>query len=347
MDLSDYLFLGNGLERWLPALAFVVGGFALGKALSWLSSKVLRRISARTKTRLDDVLLAVTEKPLAIIVMVGGLALGLDRLEMTAEAAAWTDKSFFVLAAAVAAWTLVRVIDAVMDEILVPYAARSKSDLDDQLLPILRKTLKLLVWILAVLGALKHIGYDVGALLAGLGLGGVAVALAAKDTLSNFFGSVAILVDHPFQLNDRIKVAGLDGNVVDIGIRTSRLKTLDNRIVTVPNAVFAANPIENVSSEPHTKVTQTVELARSNGPDKLAEAVAAFKAAAAAVEGTDGEAAAGITAIADWSFRATFVFYVKKGANYLETVNAVNLEALRRLEAAGVELAVPARRMVE
>jgi MscS family membrane protein len=214
-------------------------------------------------------------------------------------------------------------------------------------MPLLRKGLKTLLWTLAILFALRNVGYDVGALLAGLGLGGVAVALAAKDTLSNLFGSVSVFIDHPFKINDRIKISGYDGTVIEIGIRTSRLRTLDNRIVTIPNATFAASPIENVSSEPNTKVVQTLELARSNSPSKLEEAVDLLKAAGSQTEGTDGVPAAGVSALGEYSYRTTFVFYVKKGADYLATVNAVNLGVLRRFEAAGVAIAYPTRTIVQ
>jgi len=343
--LDNELF-GNSLERWSIAVAFVVGGFIVGKLVSWISTNILKRISVKTKNRVDDIVLAVAERPLVLIISVAGIALGVDWLELESATAVWVDKAFIVLATVVGTWTLARIIDAIMDEYLVPLAKKSEGTLDDQLMPLLRKGLKTLLWTLAILFALRNVGYDVGALLAGLGLGGVAVALAAKDTLSNLFGSVAVFIDHPFKINDRIKICGYDGTVIEIGIRTSRLKTLDNRIVTIPNATFASSPIENVSSEPNTKVVQTLDLARTNSPSKLEEAVALLKVAGAETEGTDGVPAAGVSAFGEYSYRITFVFYVKKGADYVATVNAVNLEVLRRFEAAGVAFAYPTRTMV-
>ena len=337
---------GNALGRWLVALSFVVGGFIVGKLVSWISTNILRRISAKTKNRVDDIVLAVAEKPLALIVTVAGLSFGIDSLAIGTETAAFVDKAFMVLVTIVAAWTANKIFDAIMDEYLIPFARKSEGTLDDQLLPIIRKTVSTLIWVFAALLALKNSGYDVGALLAGLGLGGVAVALAAKDTLSNFFGSVAVFIDRPFKINERIKIAGIDGTVVEIGLRTSRLRTLENRIVTIPNATFASSPIENVSSEPNTKVVQILDLARSNGAAKLAEAVMLLKAVGAETEGTDGTPAAGLSSIGDFSYRMTFVFYVKKGADYLNTVNAVNLEVLRLFEAADIALAFPTRMIV-
>ena len=345
-DIFEQNLQGNSLTNWLFAAAFVVGGFFVGKIVSWITANVLRRISSKTKNRLDDIVLAVAEKPLVLIVSVAGIALGIDRLSLNAETTVTVDKAFIVLVTIAATWTVTRVMDAIIDEYLVPYTQKSEGTLDDQLVPIFRKGFKVVAWIIAALFALKNVGYDVGALMAGLGLGGVAIAMAAKDTLSNFFGSVTVFIDRPFKINDRIRIAGYDGSVTEIGLRTSRLRTLDNRIVTIPNATFSASPIENVSSEPNTKVIQILDLARSNSPEKLAEAVGLLKETGAATEGTDGIPAAGIFAFGEYSYKATFVFYVKKGADYLGTVNAVNLEVLRRFEAAGIALAYPTRTLI-
>ncbi|MFA6508704.1 MAG: mechanosensitive ion channel domain-containing protein [Treponemataceae bacterium] len=342
-DILGMKFWENTVENWLFAAAFVIGGFIVGKIISWLSTNVLKVLSSKTKTRVDDIVLAVSERPLVLIVSVAGIAFGINRLTMNAETTVAVDKAFMVLVTIVATWTITRIVDAIIDEYMVPYVQKSEGDLDDQLLPILRKGFKVIAWLLATIFALKNVGYDVGALLAGLGLGGVAVALAAKDTLSNFFGSVAVFVDRPFKINERVKIAGYDGTIQEIGLRTSRLKTLDNRIVTIPNAMFAASPIENITSEPHTKVTQTIDLARSNGSAKLSQAVAALKEIGSKVEGTDGTPAAGITNIGEFSYKTTFVYYIRKGADYLNTVNNVNLEVLKRFETEGITLAYPTR----
>lgn len=345
-DLFASTFLGNSAEEWTISAAFIVGGIVVGKAVSWISTNIMRTLSQKTANRVDDIILAIVEKPLVLIVSVAGVAIGVDKLRLNEAVQSWVDKGFNVVVALVAAWTLARIVDAIIDEYVVPIVEKTEGDLDDQLLPIIRKTIKAVIWIFAVVVALKNVGYDVGALLAGLGLGGVAIALAAKDTISNFFGSVAVFIDRPFKINDRIKIAGYDGTVVEIGIRTSRLKTLDNRIVTIPNASFASSPIENVTSEPHTKIVQTLELARTNKHAKLAEAVEILKAIGTEIEGTDGEPAAGVAGIGEYSYKTTFVFYVKKGANYLGTINAVNLEVLKRFEQAGIALALPTRTIV-
>ena len=132
--------------------------------------------------------------------------------------------------------------------------------MDDQLLPVVRKGLRATIWILGILVALNNAGYNVGALLAGLGIGGLALAMAAKDTVANIFGGVTIFTDKPFKINERIKLGGFDGTITEIGIRSTRLKTLEGRVVTIPNAKFTGGMVENVSMEPSRKVVLNLGL---------------------------------------------------------------------------------------
>ena len=116
----------------------------------------------------------------------------------------------------------------------------------NQIGPILRKSVRSIVWILGVITAMNNAGYDVAALLAGVGIGGLALAMAAKDFVANIFGGIAVFVDKPFQVGDRIVVNGIDGTVQEIGIRSSRLITLEGRRVTIPNNSFTNSPVRTL-----------------------------------------------------------------------------------------------------
>jgi MscS family membrane protein len=346
-DILDMTFLGIPTTQWFIALSYIAGGFLVGFVAAWIFKNVFQRIFAKTKTRVDDIVLASVQKPLVAIIVFIGFRMGIDALSLEPGVAPWFGKVIAVLITGAVAWAIAKLFDGLIEEYLVPYVQKSEGNLDDQLLPIVRKTVKIAVWVLAALCAIKEAGYDIGAILAGLGIGGVAIALAAKDTLSNLFGSVAVFVDRPFMINDRIKVAGYDGTVVEIGIRTSRLKTLDNRIVTLPNAVFAAGAIENVSSEPSTKVARVIQLDTAVGSEGAARALSLLMDAAASIEGLDEGTIASFTGFGESSYDITFVTFIKKGADYFGTLSALNFEVLKRLEAAGLPLAFPTRVIVE
>jgi MscS family membrane protein len=127
------------------------------------------------------------------------------------------------------------------------WAKKTATPLDDQLAPLATKTLKVLVIIVGVLLVLQNFNVNVTALLAGLGIGGVALAFAAQDTVSNVFGTITILLDRPFRMGDRIKIGDTDGVVEEVGFRSTRIRTLYNTVVTLPNSVVAKEKIDNLS----------------------------------------------------------------------------------------------------
>jgi MscS family membrane protein len=346
-ELLSMTFLGIPAEKWFFALAYILGGFVVGIISSWIFKNVFRRLFAKTKTRIDDILLASVEKPIVAVIVFLGIRMGIDVLTLEPGVAPWINKTIAILIAGAVAWALAKLLDGIVEEYLVPYVQKSEGNLDDQLLPILRKGVKIVVWAIAAIFAIKEAGYDIGAILAGLGIGGVAIALAAKDTLSNFFGSVAVFIDRPFMINDRVKVAGFDGTVIEIGLRTSRLKTLDNRIVTLPNSVFASGAIENVSSEPSTKVACVIDLDRSIGHEGAKAAIAILLDVASSTAGLDTGTIAALTGFGDYSFKVTFIVFVRKDADYFGALNALNLEILRRFSEGGIGLAVPTRLLVD
>ncbi len=127
------------------------------------------------------------------------------------------------------------------------WSSKNNQQMNDQIAPLATKTLKVFVIIVGTLIVLQNFGVNVTALLAGLGLGGVALAFAAQDTVANIFGTITIILDSPFKIGDRIKILDVDGIVDEIGFRSTRLKTLTNSIVSIPNSVVAKEKIDNLS----------------------------------------------------------------------------------------------------
>jgi MscS family membrane protein len=256
----------------------------------------------------------------------------------------WTDRILSILLILVLALGLNRILGALVDH-YVPTIGTGKLPRGEAALqPVLRNFFKTLVWIIAAFLVLRVLGYNISALLAGLGLGGAALALASKDTLSNFFGSITVFVDKPFRMGDRIKIGDYDGVITEIGIRTARLRTMENRTVVIPNSLFAATPIENVSAAPNTKVTETLKVHGDCGADKLEEALALLRDIHRDLPGLDGACladpapVAGLAAVGTIFCQITFVFYIAKGADYWGTISAVNLAVIRRFKEAGIRL---------
>ncbi|WII72334.1 mechanosensitive ion channel family protein [Bdellovibrio sp. 22V] len=167
---------------------------------------------------------------------------------------------------------LIRVIYYAVDalsSVFMEMAAKTESTYDDQLVPFASKALKVLVVVLGVLIALQSFGLNVMSLLAGLGLGGLALALAAQDTAANLFGSITILVDHPFKIGDWVKVKDMEGTVEEIGFRSTRIRTFYNSLITIPNAMMAKETIDNMGVRPARRSRQILGLAYETPPEKI------------------------------------------------------------------------------
>jgi MscS family membrane protein len=338
-SLSKVIFLGNTLMQWIIAAAYIAGGLITGKLCSLIVSLILKHVVHKTKSKIDDALIPIIGKNLTLIILTDGFSLAVRGLAMNESLRLWIDRGISVLFILIIAGCVQNILD-VLIRYYVPHDITQKVGFrQTEIQPVLRKLIRALTWALAAAFILKNLGYNISAILAGLGLGGAALALASRDTLANFFGSITVFLDKPFHFNDRIKIGGYDGYITEMGLRTSRIKTLENRTVVIPNSIFSSSPIENISAEPYTRVTQTFGIMRGCGTDKLEEAVAILKDIGKNAEGTDGSPQAGMIASAGAACQVNFVYYVAKNADYLDTVNRVNFEILRRFEKEGINLA--------
>lgn len=157
------------------------------------------------------------------------------------------------------------------------WAKTTESHIDDQLAPLATKTLKVLVVIVGILIVLQNLGVNVTALLAGLGIGGVALAFAAQDTVANVFGTITILLDVPFKLGDRVKIGDTDGTIEEVGFRSTRIRTLYNSVVSIPNSVVAKEKIDNLTDRNNwIRFKQIVGVTYEANPIQIAKFCADF-----------------------------------------------------------------------
>ena len=335
-------FYWNTVGEWLIALAIILGSILLGRAVFWVLSNIVKKLTAKTKTNIDDIIIDMIEEPMAFAVSILGIWYGLDALHLPDVAHVWINRIYYLLVIFNIAWLINRLIDALIEEYLVPIVEKSESDLDDQLLPILRKGIHAAVWIMAIIIGLNNAGYDVGALIAGLGIGGLAFALAAQDTVANFFGGVTIFVDKPFTVHDWIKINGEEGIVEEVGIRSTRIRTFPGRLVIIPNKVFAESVIENVSAEPNRRVILVLGLTYDMDHNRVQEALKILAEVhekfSSHLEDKHLEL---FDSFGDFSLNVKFIYYIKKGEDVFQLNSQINLEILERFNAVGLDFAFP------
>ncbi len=340
-ELLQQSYYGNTLETWLTSLVIILLAVLLGKAVYWIFSKVVRVFTKRSKTRIDDILVDMVEEPIVFLIIVTGIWFGLHLLTLSEGLDAAIGNAYQIIFALLVGWMLSRLFDAVYVEYLQPWVARTENDLDDQLMPILRKGIKTVIWAMAVIIGLNNAGYDVAALLAGLGIGGLALAMAAKDTVSNIFGGFTIFTDQPFRMGDRIVVAGYDGTVEEIGIRSTRLRTLDGRAVSIPNAKFADAPVENISREPSRKITLNLGLTYDTTPEGMQKAMDLLRQIGESNPHIEEKILTGFNGFGDFALNILFIYYIRKDADILNTQTEINMAILTRFNENGLEFAFP------
>ena len=340
--ILETTFYGNTIFAWMKALAIIVAAMIIGKTVYWLFQNIARRLTSKTDTRLDDIILDMIEEPIVVILTVFGFGIGVGTLTFESERVSGFIANTMTAAITLSvAWLFARLIDSLIQEYLLPLTEETESDLDDQLLPILRKGAKLGIWIVGIIVALNNAGYDVAALLAGLGVGGLALAIAAQDTVANVFGGATIFADRPFVMGDRVRVGGYDGVIREIGIRSSRLETRDGAMVTMPNNQFTSSAVENVSTGIGRRIVTTLGLTYDTTPEQMERAMEILREIAAANEGLSDDVKISFSSWGDFAMGIRFAIFVKPEAHFRNTENAVNLEILKRFNAEGLEFAYP------
>ncbi len=333
-------YYGNTVAEWVTAGAVILGTFIGIKVVYFVFSRVIRKLTEKTTTRLDDVLVDVVESPVVAAITVGGIWIGVRTLNLPESGVRLVDGASLFCIVMCITWVFIRVIDAVFAEVLAPLAEKTDTDLDDQLLPVARKGSKLIVWVLGTIVALNNAGYNVGAVLAGLGIGGLALAMAARDTVANVFGGVTVFADRPFAVNDRIRISGYEGFVREIGIRSTRIETMDGPYVIIPNARFSESAVENVSiaaglrSECVVGLTYDTEAPMVQRAKDIVEKIIEDHAETKLWD-------IGFESFGDFSLNIRAVYYVTGERRPLPVQSEVNMAVLEQFTAEGLDFAFP------
>jgi len=345
-ELLTTPFLGQEIWRYLIFAALVLGALILGSVIDYLFKHVLTRIVGKTKTKFDNLLLDAVRLPAKLVVYTIAVKYSSGVFSFNDDNFDKAFHSFFDHAAWILIGIIVTVLLLRMVDLAVQYFKQkveaTDSRLDDQLLPILGKLTKILVLTMMTLLVLDNLGYNITSVIAGLGIGGLAVALAAQETLSNFLGSISIFADKPFAIGDRVQVDGVDGPVESVGLRSTRIRTLDGILVTVPNSKMAHATISNVTARPTIKKLFKVNLTYDTGHKKTQRALEILRETYTAEENFENNWVY-FTDFGSHSLDILCIYWCKelRYEEYLKITERLNLEILRRFDEEGIEFAFP------
>jgi MscS family membrane protein len=342
-SLLSETYFGSTIAEYLLFSTAVMAGAVLGKTLNFMYERRLMKKAEATETNLDDVVLYAIGKPVVLLGVIFGVAIGRNAFSSLEEPlASIVAVSVEIPVIITLAWVGIRLTDGVVDEYLMVYAEETETKLDDQIIPIANRIANIALAAIAGIVVLDSIGYNVTAIIASLGIGGIAIAFAAKQTLSDLFGGIHILTTKPFLVGDRIEFQGTVGDVEDIGLRTTRVRDKQGRLNTFPNSAMVNNKVRNISSEGTRRVDSYVRLTYDTDAAEMERAVdIANDGLRDRGDVKTEDSAAYFWDYGDMALKIRLTYYIEDIGRRKEIRSEVNLTLQKAFEEAGLELAVP------
>jgi MscS family membrane protein len=254
--------------QWIGILAVIIVGAVVGRLFTAISAATVENALARRFLDVDIGLVKAAIHPASVFLMVvlwgvGALGLGLPTVVFKIYVEAIVVVA--VIAFTLTAYHLMDVASAVFER----RAGTTDSRFDDLLVPLIRKSLKVLIVAIGLVTVAGSVGIEIAGLLAGLGLGGLAFALAAQDTVSNLFGSVTVLLDRPFQVGDWVVVGEVEGTVEEMGFRSTRIRTFYNSLITLPNSNLIKASVDNLGARRFRRWSTRLGIAYDTPPERV------------------------------------------------------------------------------
>ena len=334
-------FLDTQLWQWLALVLLVGMGYALGQLATTLGLRLLRR----RQRELTAVLSTFVARPVQLLILVLFLALSRRLLQFSVTVSRLLDVLEQIVLIVALAWMILRVVES--GEALVrSQALRRGQTTLLPLLPVLRKSVKILIATFAGLAVLHSFGVNVIAVLAGLGVGGIAVALAAQKTVENFIGGITLYADQPVRVGEFCRFGGTIGTVEEVGLRSTRVRTLDRTIVTIPNSEFSNFQIENFARRDCIWYHPTLNVHYETTPDQIRYILVEARRMLYAHPKVDS-ASARIRFVgfgrASLDLEVFSYVTVTDYGEYLEVAEDLNLRLMDIVAAAGSSLVFPAQ----
>ena len=333
---------GNTIENWGISILIILGAIIIVKLLSLLGKKVIKPFVTGTDNHLDDVIFYSLEAPVKFAIILLGIWIAIHRLVYPDSFVKVVDNAYSILIVLDITWFFGRLFSS----LLQVYWGKQSNGQANKMMPIIKRTILVIVWLIGIVMALSNVGVNISALLGTLGIGGIAFALAAQDTVKNVFGTFTILTDKPFSIGDTIRVDSYEGTVVDVGVRSTKIMNYDKRIITFPNYKITDTSIVNISSEPMRRVVLNLGLTYDTTSEKMKEALELLKSIPKRVENVSSnpsDIVAVFTEYSDSAFVIMYIYFIEKQGDILGVTSNMNMEILAAFNKAGLNLAFPTR----
>lgn len=329
---------------YFDSLVIFVLFFILSKLVVLVSQKIALSLTKRTKTDIDDLIVKKTNKPVSLILLLVGIRLALSPLSINQSVMDILEHVIGSSIVIIFTYIFIVVVDILIGNWFIKIAEKTESTIDDELLPVVENFFRIFSVVIALIAILSIWGVKVAPLLASLGIVGIAVAFALQSTLGNIFGGMSIIFDKSVRVGDKIKLdSGIMGTVLRIGLRSTRILTFDNELVTIPSGKLADSAILNFL-QPNPQVRVTIDFGveygsdtnkvRKNVIDTLNKIPAVLKEPHPKVL---------MTEMADFALKFRALFWVKEFDVKFDTKALATEEIYNALIKAGIGIPFPTR----
>jgi MscS family membrane protein len=345
---------GNPLWRLGLMLLAILFILAAAKILQIILHSYSQKIKAKLGTNLITLTAEALSKPAYVLIIGIGVAICKmplyfnDELGISTSIAGKWDKVAEAVIAIALAYALYRMVD-VIEYYLQKAVGKTATKLDDMLVPIVRKSIRIAISVIAALLIAENIlGADnIKSIMLSAGVGGIAIALASKETIANFFGSITIFADRPFQIDDLVQIGQHRGVVEEVGLRSSRIRTLEGHLVAIPNSMMVNEIIENIGKRPFIRRTSDITITYDSGFEKVQKATGIIKEILAGIPEINSEPdkppRVYFNNFNDCSLNIYMSYWFSPPDywKWFEINERVNFEILKRFDAEGIEFAFP------
>ena len=342
LNFFDQKIYNNALYDWMFSLGIVVVSVVAARVVYWFISIILRQYTKHTNTELDDLIIKRIDTPIALGVVLIGMRYALKLLEFPHLLNSYVHRGFVLMVTLTVTWLFTRIVRAAIEFYFRKNTENSESKTEKQIMQVAKRASVVVLWSIGAVVGLNNAGFDVGALIAGLGIGGLALALAAQDTVKNIIGGLVVFFDKPFYIGDVIRIKEVEGTVIYTGIRSTRIRTGAGRIITIPNANFTDNAIENITLEPAKRIVTYLSLPYETPAEKIDEAILILKnIVEQSPDVNHYDCIIYLEKFSSSSVDINFTYFIRKGSDTHTTQTDVNREVIRKFKGAGIEFAYP------
>ncbi|MCB1219168.1 MAG: mechanosensitive ion channel family protein [Planctomycetales bacterium] len=345
-QLNSQTVFGLNAFGLVAAIFFLLLAYLVSRVVRLVMDRYLKPFVEQTTTKYDDQVVRALRRQVSTFVMIWGLFLAFTFLDLPGRANG-------IIWSILTTWLIINIglilyrgLEITLSWLGQLRREDSSSALDSQFIPMIRDAGKVILITLVVLTCVQSWGGDITAVLTGVGIGGLALAFAAQDTVANVFGSFMIFMDRPFKRGDWIVMAGVEGDVEEIGIRSTRIRCFDKTVVSVPNKIVTNENIQNFSARDQRRINMDIGITYDSSPDQVRAAVAGIRRILS--EHPDIDQSSYIVRFSDFGASALniLVYCFTKTAvwsDYLVIREDLNLRIMDLFEEIGVEFAFPSQ----